>query len=397
MVYLLIILLLLILSYRYDICKRTKGRDFWYFLLLLIFIFVAGLRWRLGIDTTNYLYRFYHEYPTLDKFSISDYPIGKDPLYVLMNSFIKTLGCKFFIFQIIHAVFINTLIFNFFKKHSPYVFTCIFFYFLMSYTGYNMQTMRASMSIVVCLYANEYILNKKWLKGYLLYFIAILFHAQTILILITPLLFFMRLNAKGIVMLAVFFVLGKIIALSLGDYAIFFEAYESVEEKVSVYAASEKFGEQMHNINFIIVNMLPVIFYVIFTLIYVRKNVGPNGSLLRFEPMLLLGLCFVMIRINFEIAYRYTEYYVPYFVLFYSQTYVTIAQKKKNISKSLAYTRAFTLFSFIILSKLVALFASYEYNPYTSIINKHIVTEREKEYIERIEFGDYYPPSYNEY
>ena len=71
MIYLVILFLLLILSIHYDICEKTRNRVFWESLILLIFVLLAGLRWRLGIDTTRYLDTYYHDLPTIDKFSFS--------------------------------------------------------------------------------------------------------------------------------------------------------------------------------------------------------------------------------------------------------------------------------------------------------------------------------------
>ena len=169
--------------------------------MLFVFILLSGLRWRLGVDTTGYLYNFYHEYPTLNKFSLEDYSLFSSPLFVLLNSFVLTLGGRFYVVQLIHASFVNILIFKYIKKHTQYLFICLFFYAVVAYSKYNMEIMKGSMSIVICLFANDYILEKKWVKGYILYFIALLFHAQTILLFFIPFLFSLRLNIKGLLVL----------------------------------------------------------------------------------------------------------------------------------------------------------------------------------------------------
>ena len=53
MIYLIVIILLLLLSFRYDINGKTEGREQCYLAMLVIFILIAGLRWRLGVDTPN--------------------------------------------------------------------------------------------------------------------------------------------------------------------------------------------------------------------------------------------------------------------------------------------------------------------------------------------------------
>ena len=87
-----------------------------FLLVEILLILVAGLRYRIGGDTTNYIYSFYHVYPVLEDFSFEDYPIGKDPLYVIINSIVKTLGGRFYVVQLIQSIFVITLTFKYFKK-----------------------------------------------------------------------------------------------------------------------------------------------------------------------------------------------------------------------------------------------------------------------------------------
>ena len=124
MIYLFILILLLCLTLRYDINGKTKYRSQWYIIMLVIFILVAGLRWRLMVDTPNYIERFYHRTPLLKDYS---FDIGKAPFYTLINSIVLTLGGRFYVVQLIEASFVNILVFKYFKRHSKYIFTCLFF------------------------------------------------------------------------------------------------------------------------------------------------------------------------------------------------------------------------------------------------------------------------------
>ena len=57
----------------------------------------------------------------------------------------------------------------------------------------NMEEMKSAISLAVALYGNDYILEKKWIKAYLLYFVALLFHPSAAFFLLTPLFLFLRL------------------------------------------------------------------------------------------------------------------------------------------------------------------------------------------------------------
>lgn len=186
------------LSFRYDINGKTRYRDESYFVVLVILILLAGLRYRLGIDTTRYITMFYYETPELDELKWSDMEFGTDPLFTVLNSVVLTLGGKFYVVQLLHATFVNTLIFKYIKKHTDTIFICVLMYFVYQNAAMNMEEMRASMSLVMCLFANDYMLDRKWVKGLLIFSVSCLFHASTVLVMVMPLFFFLRLNKLGI-------------------------------------------------------------------------------------------------------------------------------------------------------------------------------------------------------
>lgn len=402
MIYCSILFLLVCLSLQYDINGTKKGRDIWYRFMLVLFILVAGLRWRIGIDTPPYLYRFYHDCPVLNEFSWADYPIGTDPLFVLLNSFIKTIGGRFYLVQLIQATIVNVLIFNFIKKNSKYIFTCLFFYAITCYTSYNMEIMRAGLSIVICLYANDYILEKRWLKGYLLFVVATMFHAQAILLFFLPLLYSIRFNKLGVVFLCGVFLLGMFIMDYLGDYLFLLEDNESISRKVAGYAGSEKYGVQNGNLNYFIVNIFPVLFYVLVSFFHIKKRY-PYSNLLKFEPLMVLGIMFILIRMNVEIAYRYVDCFKVYFVLFYSEYFIKMIEEKRRYGIQAAVLRAGIVFIPFIMIFLVNNYVlpseySLRYTPYSSVINRSVSEKRESMYQELNAEKAFYPsPNLDEY
>lgn len=395
MIYIAVLLLLVSLTLRYDINEKTKYRDHCYYIMLIIFILVAGLRWRLMVDTPTYIYNFYHEYPTLDKFSFRDYPIGEDPFYVLINSIVKSLVGRFYWVQLIEATFVNVLVFKYIKRHSAYIFTCLFFYAITCYTGYSMETMRASFSLVICLFAYDYILEKKWIKGYLLLFIALMFHAQTIVMFILPLFFFLRLNKIGVVFFIGAFLLGIVLQHILEEYIALMEMSGEIGDKVENYVESDKYGTQGGNINFYIVRIFPYLAYPILSLLYMKKT-APDHELLKLEPFVMLGLSFMVMRMNFEIAYRYIDYFLIHFVLYFAFSFVKIAQNVLRVKKGVAYMRAVIVFiPFFLLIGYSRYLRLYTLVPYSSVFERNIDHNREIEYSKTKKFTP--PPNVWEY
>lgn len=395
MIYLVILILLLCLSLRYDINGKIKYRDECYLIMMVVFILVAGLRWRLMVDTPNYIYKFYYWTPTLDNFSFAEYSIGEDPFYVLICSIVKTLGGRFYVVQLIEATFVNILVFKYIKRYSKYLFTCLFFYAITIYLGLCMETMRASFSIVICLYANDYILNKKWIKGYLLFLLALMFHAQTILMFVLPLFFSLRLNRIGVICLIGAFVLGLLLQTILSDYVSLLEMGDTMDDKVSVYAESEKFGGVRGGIGYLIAFKLPTLTYSLISLIFLKKWM-PNSKILKLEPFVMLGMAFAIVRLNFEIAYRYANYFGVINVIFYSEFFIRIINRAKNVDLRIACLRAlicfFPFFFLVGLAKYVRLPTFY---PYSSVIERKIDPNRELRYMKGDKFTP--PANVNEY
>lgn len=372
---------MLILSFRYDINGKTKGRAQWYMAMLVIFILVAGLRWRIGTDTIAYLKYFYHEYPAIEDFSFEKYPVIKSPFYVLMNSLVISLGGKFFIVQLLHATFVNGLIFKYIKRHNPYLFTCLFFYAIIKYLSYNTEIMRGSMSIVICLFANDYFLEKKWIKGYLLLLLAFMFHAQTIVLFLMPFLLFLRFNRKGIVILGGALLLGYYLGVLLNDYIEILLYDDQLADKALNYANS-KYGQES-TWKAVVIGIGIQLFYLLITLWYLKKKDSTN-RLLKLEPLVMFFCVFLLMNAGFKIVYRYVEYYSIYAIFLYSYGFVHYATSK-TFKRSFSYARSFILFFPLIWlfcrGLLLGKDDSYKkYLPYSSIIEMSVDNDREKLY-----------------
>lgn len=333
-------------------------------------------------DTASYLNSFYNMYPPLNEFSFEEYPIGRDPLYVILNSAVKSLGGRFYVVQLIHAAFINVLIFKYISKHSRYVFTCLLFYVIICYFNLSMEIMRASFSVVLSLYANDYFLEKKWLKGYLLLFIGLMFHVQTFLMFFIPLFFFLRLNRKGVVFLILAFIGARALQGGYGEYLALLNLDGTVGTKLEGYAESDYFGGQGGNINHIILHILPNLIYAFISLYYVKKH-HVNKILIRYEPLMMIGILFMLMQINLEIVYRFVAYFSIYFALFFGETFVNIAQNKQHKNKRCLYANAMIIFfPFFLLWGTTHYLSRWTFYPYSSVIERSIVIEREKHLME---------------
>lgn len=393
-IYFVVTILLIIFIIRYDFNGKTEGRNLCYFMVMVILILIAGLRWRLGIDTMAYMIRFYYNYSSIDKLSMDDFALGSDPFYTLINVFVKSLGGRFYMVQIIEAAIVNILVFKYIKKHTQFIFTCVLFFFFISYLNYTMEVMRGSISIAICLFGNDYILEKKWWKGYTLYLIALMFHFQTIVLFILPMFFFIRFNKFGIALLVVAFIAGMGLQEFLGQYAVLLgEDSGEVGDKVYGYANSARWGVNNGNMTYFVSLILVKIIYPIFSLLYIKKY-SDNEDLKRLEPFIMFGLGFVLVQMSFPIAFRYVYYYEVYFALIHSYVLVSIIKNNTILEWKLVYLKAFIFFFPVLLYYGYNKYRTHKFHPYTSVIEKKVNKQRENVYMGR---STYLPPNKNEY
>lgn len=382
MIYYLVLLLLLILSVRYDINGKTKYRKHWYYTILVIFILLAGLRFRLGEDTIHYLYFFYHATPNLFDINLDTLLLsGQPPLWIILNSIVKTLGGRFFVIQIIQATILSVLILKYFDKHSPYPFACTALFFFWRYQWYSMVVMKAAIALSIILFANDYFLEKKYKKGILLVLLATGFHQSSVLLVIVPFLTFLRFNRLGIVLLVFSLFVSAFLQSRLGDVFAMMEFSEGVSNKLDSYMDSGSMSQQ-HNLNYFLIKVFPIIVYPILSIAYLKRYCK-NSKTLKLEPFLMIALLFQIMQFNINIMYRYVYVFTPYFIIFIVQFIIDFSKNSSELKRSLAYVRTFAL--------LLPLFASLHYlypmnqvsfNPYSSIIEKSTYKDREKYFAE---------------
>lgn len=395
MIYLVIFILLIILSIRYDIQGKTKYRDEWYLVVLVILILVAGLRWRIAGDTINYMYFFYHGTPHLENLTIDTFiKSGKPPLWIILNSIVKTLGGRFFVVQIVQATIVNTLFFKYFRKHSPYPFVCVALFFFWRYQYFNMMIMKAATALSILIFANDYFLEKKYKKGFLLVLIATGFHQSSILLLITPFLTFLRFNRLGILILFITYFVGAILQSMLGDFFEMLEFAEGVQNKLENYEDTS-YMTQTHNMNYFILRVFPIIIYPILSLFYVKLKCK-DSKILKLEPFIMLGLVFQVMQFNIHIFYRYIYIYYAYYIIFIVHFFMEFSKSTFRLKSSLAYARTFVIVLPFLVSLLYAFrpFTTENYNPYSSVIERSIDKDREKRRSENKDIPRFRPDEY---
>ena len=379
MIYVGIFFLLVLLFFRYDFCGKERGRMACYYALLVLLILMAGLRWRLGSDTPVYMEQFFHDTPLLWKLQTADVMSGLKPFWKLLNSVVFTFFGKFYILQLIHAAIVNILFFTYFKKHSQYIFFCVLLYFFWLYFSMSMQMMKASFSVAICLFANDYLMERKWIKSYSIYFIALMFHPQTALLLFMPLFLKLRFNIEGFLVLLISFITGIAIQRYLADFLFVFEA---IGDDTIMYKANDYTNIIVEGDNSFLrmVTSVGILICEFLSILYVKKRTTIDIS--KIEPFLMLGMASILVQITVELFYRYVFYFSFYFIILFSYIAQNIVINNRQLSKGLLFAKVFMVF----LPLLVSIHANRyfqlpRYVPYSSVLEKSVDKSREKYYM----------------
>ncbi|WP_313636323.1 EpsG family protein [Empedobacter sp.] len=390
MEYFLTAFYLFIISCIYDFSKIKKGKKFHYVFSCILLICISGFRYRIAPDSITYLSDFNARTPLIYELSFSDLTISRyQPFWILLNSLCKTVVSDFVFFQIIVAIIINLSIFKFFKELSNKYFTCIFFYFIVAYIYFNMEIMRESLAISMCLFSILFYNKKKYKKAVLFFMFAFLFHSFSMffgLIYVFTSRFLSQ-NFKNIFALfLILFILiikdpilliGNLFGGSISSNLAYYNTIESKEIGLLGY---------LYNLTKIIL--------VAFVL-YKFKNYKVL-PFLNIEKRILIniGILYIVLIIVRVVSIPYMERILNYFTLFIILLLVSYFYEyiNKKVAKGLRFNSYILLVVFVFIFNIFPMLkyipewrTEYyrRYYPYYSVFSKE--TDPEREFIIRYE------------
>ena len=391
MIYITVIVILLMLSYQYDFLKKTKHKELWYFIMLLVFILIAGFRYRIGVDSIRYE-RAFRFYPTIDELTTYDFINGPhQPLYMLLSATARLISDEFWVMQMFHSILVNAIIFRFFRLNTKHVFLSILLYFIFYYSAFLFEVMRESCAVCMLLLGWEFLKTKKWLIFTVFICLATLFHISALPLLILPILGFTKIwnhlyvNKYLIAILIVVFIVGSIIQHIFFDYIIQLNLIESVTDKAYSYADTD-LADSSLNIFGIIESIIRKIFFPFIGCVILKQQRDLNKNL---ESMLFICFLFIVLSFNIPLAYRYNNYFYLFAIAIMSDAIYT--NKIFLFNKYFLRTKSFKVwFMIIALIAIIQINGTYlipigeanykeymRYYPYANIISKNIDQNRE--------------------
>lgn len=306
MIYAFIVFLMILCIYIYDIHNSTRYKYTSFYSIIFILILLNVLSYKIGGDTEVYMYRWKYDYrsifnvPLADEIDIR----SKERLgWILLTSFLKGIWDNFILLRIVLACRINMVVAYFIKKNTRYIFTVLLIYFVVSYFNYNFEILRESISISFFLLSFSYYLNKSWLKYFLCFLVAFMFHESSLVLLLLPFFYLVnKLNSSSLFLLVsvLYIFLSSLdlvnILLSIvgSDFAFY--------EKLIIYMNSDIYGEntRVNPYAFIVASVLtPFI-----SLFILKKQRGKEYLVI----FILMSILFNILTSRVYIFYRFTNY-----------------------------------------------------------------------------------------
>ncbi len=235
MIYLIVLLILILLVINNEFKSVPKFSNKQYNFLLLIFILIAGFRYKVGGDSLSY-FNYYETVSDWKHTSFLDLISGRFGfLWTVLATTCKSITEDFFMLQLLQSVIVNISVFWFIKKYAKFRYTSVLIYFVFQYFYFNMEIMREAIAISFFLLSYPFFLKRSWLKYYAIVFIAFLFHSSAVILFLYPFLSMFKFNWRGIFLLSLFisgFLLLIIRQPNIMDYLLF---TETIGNKYNIY------------------------------------------------------------------------------------------------------------------------------------------------------------------
>lgn len=378
MIYIFTLLVCIYCLVYYDVLNNDHNRKAAYTGLLIWFIAISALQYKMGSDMVHYM--DWYDRLNINSLSISDLIDNNQryqPGWMALAYLCRFISEDFLLLKIVQATFVNIAIFSFFKRETKYVFVSIFLYALMSYLVINFNILRQSIALGFALYGFTYLRLKDYKKYYLFILLSYLFHNSAIILIPLPLIF-LFINSKKrysrksirITILSFVAVLFVLPFLNLENilYDFLFSGYlgEHNSSAGLAYMSRDRLGVQSSFAVFSIQRLIMIVAVIY----YMRKYNDPFYGVLGF-----IYILFQILTSFLPILWRFRLFFdFPFYILL-SQLIVKLPQINKKISSVILTVIIAIVIYFPVREYLAHIGDSKyknidQYYPYYSIFDK---------------------------
>lgn len=167
--------------------RRAKKLDIFCFFLIFALSMFAGLRVDYN-DTAAYIRGFRNAVPPREFLADPEnLDLLHNPLFYFFQSWMRTLTGNAQVFLMVNSIFVEFSMVRFLKRYSRNFSFSVYLFMTYGTFVFTLAAIKQVMAMAILTYAFPALENKKWLRYYLLVFIAMLFHTYAIAYAILPL------------------------------------------------------------------------------------------------------------------------------------------------------------------------------------------------------------------
>jgi len=381
MIYFLILIYFLFVAFVFDRVDKKKSNII-YFSQFVTLVLLLTFRFRVGGDSLFYedSYRYLYTFQKLKKVDIFNQLY--QPLWYVINAFTKSISKEFILFQFVHGLIVNSVIFYVINRFCEKRFIGLLLYYVLFFIYFNTEILRESLAIAIFLISFPYLTKKKYIHYFVLCFIAFMFHAFALFTFFVPLFFFLLrkpLNVSAIVIL--FIVVIFLPGLLIDTLTKIFSFNEFVEKQLKFYTKLEI------NVNGIVKGLFDII--PILILMFLQRRLREEQKY--FIPAVNIYFILVLFSISLAGVARLSNYFAILFIISYINTFVLIS--RNNSLRKYRLTHAIPIVCFLLIGQYFYFardaskynygneaYFYHRYYPYNTIFDPVIEIKRENIY-----------------
>lgn len=336
MIYFIVLFVLLMFAFNYDVLNNSIGKKRAYFILCLILIMLAGFRYRVGGDTLNYMlaHNFMTDLLNINLFDQID-GVRAEIGWRFLSSLAKLFGEDFYWLQFIQSTIANVAVFIFFKRYSENYFSAILLYYISFYLYLNFEILRESIAISIFLvFGIKHLLDKRFIAYYITVAVMMLFHTSAVFLFLLPLLIkFSSNNYNYLFICTITYLLGVFLSpffysfLKLGGLSFFSNKFDTyLEYSFTTYG-----------------KIMAYFLYVLIPLL-VHKYAKRYDN--KFSIFLVVCAILGSLTSLFTILFRFVNYFTPILILEITLLFTIILRNKRD---RLRLQHSFFFLAFVFL------------------------------------------------
>jgi len=333
--------------------------NFNYYFLLVLFILMAALRFRVGGDSLGYADDF-ASLPTLSQLSTFNFHDAQyDPLWYVFNAMVKSIYNDFIFFQFVEAVIVNSIVFFIIKKYSKFKYWTLLFYFFLYYLYFNMEILRESLAVCVFLLSLPFLLKKKWIIYYLFAYLAFSFHSSSLVLFFLPFMY-RKLKLKYYII-----ILGVLVLVTFYITPFIFFSNFYVSDRI--YNKALSYTNKDINVFGILMELIAILPVIGFQRIRKLNKMEKH----RFEYLMTAYILIGLLSLAVAGFYRFLNYLSICSLIYMVDTFMVIYKNKIHFYKSLIFVNSF-VFLILFYQGFYMLRDTSRYQPDTHFYNTYL-------------------------